>query len=111
MPSRVMPSFLTGNPAGFLGMALSMTGCIVGRVTTSVRTVERLVKARALVTSGEARRIREAAGLSLVNVASAVGADPSAIGRWERGERIPRGPAALKYAQLLARLKSQQDPA
>jgi DNA-binding transcriptional regulator YiaG len=76
-------------------------------VTPTARTVKRLAEARALVASGEARRIREAARLSLVNVAGAVGADPSAIGRWERGERTPRGPAALKYAQLLTRLQTE----
>ncbi len=78
-------------------------------MTTSARTVRRLAEARALVTSDEARRIREAAHLSLVNVGTAVGADPSTVGRWERGERIPRGPAALKYAQLLTSLKRQHE--
>ena len=80
-----------------------------GAVTTYSRSVEQLIQARALITSGEARRIREAARLSLVTVARAVEADPSAIGRWERGERLPRGSAALKYAQLITRLRAQLD--
>ncbi len=78
-----------------------------GVVTTYSRSVEQLIQARVFIASGEARRIREAAGLSLVSVGGAVGADPSAIGRWERGERIPRSTAALKYAQLITRLRAQ----
>lgn len=70
--------------------------------------MERLAEARALVASGEARLIRQKARLSLTDVAGAIGADYSSVGRWERGERVPRGPVALKYAQLLTRLQSQQ---
>jgi DNA-binding transcriptional regulator YiaG len=66
-----------------------------------------MAEARALVASGEARRLREAENLSLVNVAGPVGVDPSTIGRWERGERLPRGRAAVKYVELLNRLRPQ----
>jgi len=76
-------------------------------VTTSSRSVELLAEARALIGSGEARRVRQAARLSLAEVAEAIGADLSAVGRWERGKRVPRGSAALKYAQLIARLRAQ----
>jgi DNA-binding transcriptional regulator YiaG len=77
------------------------------RVTITSRSVQHLAEARALLASGEARRIREAARLSLTDVAGAVGADYSSVGRWERGERVPRGPAAIKYARLLTRLRTQ----
>lgn len=76
-------------------------------MTTSARAIERLAEARALAASGEARRIRQTANLSLLEIGAGVGADPSTIGRWERGERVPRGRAALRYAQLLDRLRSQ----
>jgi DNA-binding transcriptional regulator YiaG len=76
-------------------------------VTTSPRTVEQLAEARALIASGEARRIRRAARLSLADVAAAIPADLSAVGRWERGQRVPRGTAALRYADLIARLRAQ----
>jgi DNA-binding transcriptional regulator YiaG len=78
-----------------------------GSVTTSPRTVEQLAEARALIASGEARHVRRAARLSLADVAAAIPADLSAVGRWERGQRVPRGPAALKYAQLITRLRVQ----
>lgn len=73
-------------------------------MTTSLREVERLAYVRAACASGEARRIRLAARLSLADVAGAISADLSAISRWERGERVPRGAAALRYGQLLDRL-------
>lgn len=81
------------------------------QVTTSSRNVQGLAAARALVLSGEARRVRVAASLSLVAVSRTIGADPSAVGRWERGERTPRGPAALRYAQLINRLRTQLEAA
>jgi len=68
-------------------------------------SVERLVDARTLLASGEARRIREAAGLSLENVAMEIGVSASAVYRWERGDRVPRGRAAGEYAELLLRLR------
>ncbi len=67
--------------------------------------LERIRWVRSLVEEdGAARAVREAAGLSLEEVAAAVGVTGSAIGRWERGERIPRGPKALVYARLMERL-------
>lgn len=75
-------------------------------VTTSTRSVERLADARRVIRD-EARRVREAAGLSLTDVAPAIPADYSTVARWERGERVPRGRAALRYAQLIERLRRQ----
>ncbi len=76
-------------------------------MTKSSRSARELARARALIASGEARRIRRAARLSLADVAAAIPADLSAVGRWERGQRVPRGPAALQYAQLITRLRVQ----
>lgn len=74
--------------------------------TTTV--AERLSHLRALTQSGEARAIRERARLALSDIAQSIDADPSSVGRWERGERLPRGEVALKYARLLERLARGQ---
>jgi DNA-binding transcriptional regulator YiaG len=65
-----------------------------------------LTEARRLLQTGEARRIREAAGLSLQEVGEVVGTSSAALSRWETGQRRPTGRAALRYARLLARLSS-----
>src|SRR4051794_27368464 len=80
-----------------------------GGPMSGFEAVERLAQARALVAAGEARRIRQAADLSLAEVSRAVGVDLSTVGRWERRERVPRGAAALKYAELLPRLQKLTD--
>ncbi|WP_170856790.1 helix-turn-helix domain-containing protein [Geodermatophilus africanus] len=71
----------------------------------ALTSVERLVEARALLASGEARRIRLASGISQGKMAAELGVSVSAIHRWERGERVPRGRAATDYAALLLRLR------
>lgn len=76
-------------------------------MTRTSRSVTSLAEARALIASGEARRIRRAARLSLAEVAADIPADLSAVGRWERGQRVPRGAAALRYAQLITQLRAQ----
>lgn len=64
----------------------------------------RLAQVRALASSGAARSVRLAAGLSLGEVARTLGVSPSTILRWETGERSPRGELALRYTDLLDRL-------
>jgi transcriptional regulator with XRE-family HTH domain len=71
--------------------------------------VERLVLARSLLASGEARRIRIAAGVSVSQIAADIGVSASAIQRWERGERVPRTRAAGEYAELLVRLRNAME--
>jgi DNA-binding transcriptional regulator YiaG len=66
--------------------------------------VERLSRVRAQATSGEAKRIRVAAHLSELDFARVLKVHHTTIGRWERGERLPTGDAALRYAALLDRL-------
>jgi DNA-binding transcriptional regulator YiaG len=107
MPCRVMRSPPSWNLTWLLGTDMSGPCHMLDPVTASSRSVIQLMQARALIASGESLRIRKAAGLSLVSVASSVGVDPSAIGRWERGQRVPRGTGALKYAQLISRLRVQ----
>lgn len=66
----------------------------------------RLAQVRAALSSGEARRLRTEARLSLAEVAEACGADQSTVWRWERGERrIRNGELALAYANLLDDLR------
>ena len=74
-----------------------------GDVTT--RQVLQLTEARRLLRSGEAREIRQAAGLSLHEVARVCGVTPGAASRWERGERRPTGDAAVSFAALLAKIR------
>jgi len=75
----------------------------------SPNTVLALVRVRQMVASGQARMIREAAGLSLAELASAVGpgVSPTTVWRWEAGERQPRGDAAIAYGRLLVRLERE----
>lgn len=70
--------------------------------------LQRLARVRDQCASGEAKRLREDAGLSLSEVASSVGVDTSSVWRWESALRRPRGPAALRYERLLQLLEDQE---
>ena len=63
-----------------------------------------LSQVRSLVSTGAARSIRLGAQLSLSEIATAVGVSVSTVCRWELGERVPRGAAALKYGDVLETL-------
>lgn len=67
-------------------------------------SAERLAEVREMCASGRARRIRQAAKLSLSEVAEDLGVTFVTISRWELGKRSPRGEAALQYLDLLQRL-------
>lgn len=60
--------------------------------------------ARKLAATGEARRLRQAAGLSLYDLARDLGVTAGTVSRWETGNRVPRGDAAARYAGLLGEL-------
>jgi DNA-binding transcriptional regulator YiaG len=64
--------------------------------------VSKLIRARWLARSGEGRRIRERAGLSLREVADAVGVDPTTLARWEHDRSVPRSRAAQRWADVIA---------
>jgi DNA-binding transcriptional regulator YiaG len=70
-------------------------------MTTSA---ERLQALRERTASGQAREIRMAARLTQSDIARSVGVHFSTLSRWESGERLPRGDAALRYGALLDRL-------
>ena len=75
-----------------------------------VDSLAELARVRALVGTGAARPIRKSAGLSLGEVAGSIGVSPGTVLRWENGERIPRGQAAVAYGRLLTTLIDQQRP-
>lgn len=66
-----------------------------------------LARARRLASTGEARRLREQAALSLREVADAVGMPHTTLWRWENGQRTPHGAKASAWALLLDELKAQ----
>jgi DNA-binding transcriptional regulator YiaG len=63
-----------------------------------------LAEVRQLVESGEAEHRRLRGRLSRADVARVVGVTTVAVWRWERGQRLPTGAAALAYAKLLHEL-------
>lgn len=71
---------------------------------TGVELAVDLAATRALARSGEARAIREKAGLSLREMAAALGVSRSAVQRWEMGLRTPRGAITARYGALLTAL-------
>ncbi len=66
-----------------------------------------IILVRQLASSGEALAIRQKAGLSQADIARAVGVAASAVARWEKGQRIPRSAAALRYGQALVALRDR----
>jgi DNA-binding transcriptional regulator YiaG len=71
------------------------------------REVVRLVQARRLASTGEARAIRLAAELSLREVADTVGVSVTCLWRWENARRAPQGQPAVFYAELLEQLRAE----
>lgn len=67
-----------------------------------------LVWVRAALINGEAQRLRVRYKLSLAQVATPVGVSGTTIWRWERGERKPSGPPAIRYAALLRMLAHEE---
>jgi transcriptional regulator with XRE-family HTH domain len=75
----------------------------------NMREILQLAEVRRLARTGEARRVRQAAGLTETEVAAVVGVSMPTISRWESGQRRPRGGApALAYAELLAELARRE---
>jgi len=74
------------------------------RYRRRVIDVQQVVWVRRVAREGAARHIREAAGLSASEVARQLGVSPAAVSRWERGERVPRGELAERWAEVLRAL-------
>lgn len=58
----------------------------------------------------ERRRLREAAGLSQAQIATALNARREAVGNWETGKTEPRPPKRAAYARLLEGLAARFPP-
>lgn len=71
-------------------------------MTTFTAEVARLAIVRRLVRDGSARRIREAASVSRLEVARTLGITVGAVAHWERGRREPRdADLAGRYLDML----------
>lgn len=66
-----------------------------------------LAAARRYAATGTGKRIRMAAGLSMAEIAEAVGVAEPTIWRWEEGKSRPRATAAaIHWADLLQQIKA-----
>lgn len=61
----------------------------------------RIARVRHLAASGQAHQIRLDARLSRPELAASVGVTDQSIMGWELGRRVPSGPHALVYLDLL----------
>jgi len=64
-----------------------------------------LAEVREAARTGEARRVRQRARISLSEVAAVCDVDQSTVARWETDQRSPRGAAGLKYARFISKLR------
>jgi transcriptional regulator with XRE-family HTH domain len=62
---------------------------------------------RQLPDAATRRALRERMGLSQADLAAFCGVERATLTRWELGIRTPRGEAALRYQQALARLAAE----
>jgi DNA-binding transcriptional regulator YiaG len=69
-----------------------------------VRLIEKLRAEQALPTPERRVAIRENAGVSKRAVALELGVSAMTVGRWEAGDRAPRGEMAARYGELLVEL-------
>jgi transcriptional regulator with XRE-family HTH domain len=60
-----------------------------------------LQRARHLGTDGRGRQVREAARLSLADLAAVIGVDAGTLCRWERDRARPRRDAALRWLRAI----------
>lgn len=63
-----------------------------------------LTAARRHAADGSGRAIRQAAKLTLAEIAAAVGVSEPTVSRWEEGLQKPRTAAGLRWAELLREL-------
>jgi len=61
-------------------------------------------RTRAHLKSGGARTQRQAAGVSMRDVARVLGVSAQAVHYWETGQNIPKAENAIAYGRLLAAL-------
>jgi DNA-binding transcriptional regulator YiaG len=73
-----------------------------------ITLADRLVELREWITTGYARDLRVAAGLSQALVAHDCEVSASTVHRWERGSRLPSGRNVVTYHSFLVRLVERQ---
>lgn len=76
----------------------------------SAQSLVAVARLRARLRTGEARAIREAAGVSYIEAARAARVSAESVRRWELGEVTPRGAAAERYAAVLEELADYLAP-
>ena len=64
-----------------------------------------------LPSPAERRRLREAWGGSEVALGAVIGASGTAVHRWEKGTRSPRGELRRRYAEALTLISESEDEA
>jgi DNA-binding transcriptional regulator YiaG len=79
--------------------------------TDCIDDAVQLADLRRMCATGEARRIRLDARLTVPEIARAVGVSHPSIYRWESGRRTPTGTAARRYGALLVALARKRVPA
>ncbi len=67
-----------------------------------------LAEARSYARNGYGRDVRIAVGLSLADVAGAIGVSAATVYRWETGKYRPAGTAALAWVKLVDALAARQ---
>ncbi|HSX67227.1 helix-turn-helix transcriptional regulator [Nocardioides sp.] len=67
--------------------------------------IAEVIESRGLPRPNEARRIREAAGVTQDRLAREVDVHRVTLARWEAGTRVPRGAERVRYARILAELQ------
>ena len=63
---------------------------------------------RSLCRNGSAQAVREGAGVGRAEVARAASVSRRTVLRWETGQTVPTGPAAVRYGKLLGHLMRGQ---
>ena len=71
---------------------------------TQVRRAALVAQVRKLTQDGTAKRLRQAAHLSLADVGAAIGTSAVNVWRWEEGLNTPRPDACVRYGAVLAEL-------
>jgi DNA-binding transcriptional regulator YiaG len=71
--------------------------------------LEGMLTIRRLQDTGQARRIREQAGVSVALLARALGVQEATVWRWETGRSRPREDAALRWLAALETMAGDQD--
>lgn len=83
---------------------------MTSRYPASPEELVRIADVRRMCVSGEAKRIREAARVSLREMGSAIGVDHKAVAQWETGSARPDAGNALAFAGALSALARFADP-